>query len=996
MAHTAAKKRSGRPRPVLHGIFLAAAALLLAGCVALHQLAGSFSAMLDLAAGGAVVQVQEQDLQAVDAAAGALALRAEAESAVLVQNNGTLPLSAEIRRVNVFGWASTQWLGGGSGSGGVSAVTADFLAALEAYGIQYNPDLAAMYRSFQDGREYTSTLNSWPEQSCRLYEPDIRDTDYYTETLLADALAFSDTAIVVIGRLAGESNDCTLQQYKRLKAGGDIVVDASRGYLELSAEELALLAYVGAHYENVIVLLNTGNVMALGALETIPGIDACLLAGYTGQAAAQAIPLLLWGEANPCGRTADTWAYDFATAASYANAGQNGVGAYTGAEGLYPADGTTCGNLGQAEPYTQVSYVDYAEGIYVGYKWYETADAEGFWDGVSNQYGAGYAGVVQYPFGYGLSYTQFSWTVVDAPAAGSALAADGEVSLTVEVTNTGSAAGRDVVQLYYTAPYTPGGIEKSVLELAAFAKTDLLLPGQSQRLTLTVSVRNMASYDCFDANGNGFAGYELDAGEYVVTLRRDAHTVAEGGQTAIPLVLAQPVQYPTDAATGSPVGNKFTGADALDGVGVDGSDTGQNIVYLTRADFAGTFPAVQAEKSRPMPEAVAARNLYTPQMAEAWADPAAPAVTTGAENGLCIEQNGRITPLGEALGADYSDPRWEALLDQLTQQELLELVTHAYSHTAALPSVGKPQTKEADGPSQIGGFIGFNVGTGFSSSSTLAQSWDVQLAEEVGCMIGRQAAQRGYSGWYAPAVNLHRSPLDGRNYEYYSEDALLSGWMCGSTAAGSLNAGVYCFVKHFICNDQESYIYRDGIYTWMTEQTLREIYLEPFRLLVEEYGVTGLMSSYNRIGAVWAGGSAALLTGVLREEWGFTGAVITDYSDHHAYMNGDQMLRAGGDLWMDGVGGALVCETASNSFWQALRRAAKNVLYLYLNARVRNQAYAAAAGEEMLRPVITWRTPLWRLALAGLDLLAALAFAWALWALLRDLRQKHAAPKRTL
>ena len=313
--------------------------------------------------------------------AEALAADVEAEGTVLVRNNdNTLPLAADNKKINVFGWASTAWLGGGSGSGGVSGVNTDLLAALTAYGVAYNTELTDMYKDFQDGREYTRTLSAWPEQSGRLYEPDINNQTYYTQSMLDNAKSFSDTAVVVIGRLAGESNDATKQQYKRTEKGGNIVVDDTRTMLELTTEEEDLLNYVGANYAHVVVLINSTNVMELGQIETISGIDACLIAGLSGSEGATAVPEVLWGDREPSGRTADTWAYDLTTAASYANAGMEGVGKYSAADGLYPADGTTNGNLDTPYTYEQVSYVDYAEGIYIGYKWYETADAEGYWD----------------------------------------------------------------------------------------------------------------------------------------------------------------------------------------------------------------------------------------------------------------------------------------------------------------------------------------------------------------------------------------------------------------------------------------------------------------------------------------------------------------------------------------------------------------------------------------------------------------------------------------
>ena len=491
----------------------------------------------------------------------------------------------------------------------------------------------------------------------------------------------------------------------------------------------------------------------------------------------------------------------------------------------------------------------------------------------------------------------------------------------------------------------------------------------------------MASYDCYDANANGFRGYELDAGEYDLSVRRDSHTAVYIER----LVLEEGIQYPQDPITGLEVNNKFTGEDAIDGVSLEGSDSNQNITYLTRADFKGTFPTANVE-SRPMADNVADLNLYTEEHANAWINSEDEEITTGADNGLKLMENNQLTELGKQLGANYDDPQWETLLDQLTKEEMLELVTHGYGHTASVESVGKDQTLDADGPAQIGGFTGMNPGTGFPSSSTLAQSWNKELALEEGRMIGHQAAQNGYSGWYAPAVNMHRSPFNGRNYEYYSEDAYLSGQICGNTVAGALDAGTFCYVKHFLCNDGEAGIYRDSIYIWMTEQALREVYLEPFRIIVEEYGATGIMSAYNRIGAVWAGGSEGLLTGVLREEWDFEGAVITDYSDHHDFMNGDQMIRAGGDLWMDGmVAGALKCETDSNSFWKAMRQASKNIIYMAINAQVENLNYVEASGDtSMIRPIIKTEMPLWQKLIIGLDIVSAVLFILALRSVLLD------------
>ncbi|MCD8327006.1 MAG: glycoside hydrolase family 3 C-terminal domain-containing protein [Lachnospiraceae bacterium] len=909
----------------------------------------------------------------LSATADELAWEIEGEGLVLLQNNdSTLPLGSDVTRVNVFGWSSTQWISGGSGSGGSSAAEVDFLDALEEFGIEYNAELIDMYTDFLDERSLygvRTSLNSYAEDQCRLYEPSISDKNYYSEELLANAEAYSDTAIVVIGRYTGESNDCPRVQYKLTTGGGDYIMDDSRTYLDLSTEEEDLLAYVGSHYENVIVLLNTTNQMSVGAIETIEGVDACILVGCTGDDGAEAVVAALYGEINPSGHLTDTWVYDLTTSSTYANSGIEGLGYYTNGDGYYPADGTTTNiNVGDSPLYEGVAYVDYAEGIYVGYKWYETADAEGYWNDVSNEYGEGYDGVVQYPFGYGLSYTEFQWEIVDATSG--ELSEDGIVSVTVRVTNVGDVAGKDVVQLYYSAPYYTGEIEKSSVSLADFAKTDLLQPGESQEVTLTLDVYDMASYDCYDANGNGFAGYELDMGEYTFLVSRDAHNEVD----SFTCTISQNIQYPEDPDTGAVVTNLFTGENAVDGVSLDGSDSEANITYLTRADFEGTFPSEPAQ-GRVMTENVAALNLYTEEMAVEWIDESDEAITTGADNGLSITNaDGSVSELGYALGVDYDDERWEELLDQLTMEEMESMVLHAYSKTGALDSIGKPQTSELDGATQVGSFswILSSSGKGFPNPTTLAQTYNKELAYEFGLVSGAEAVQLGLDGWYAPGTNLHRSAFGGRNYEYYSEDPYLTGVFASLTVEGAKNTGVYTFVKHLVAYDQEAA--RDGVYTWMTEQTLREIYLKPFRMLVVEADCTGIMSSYNRLGAVWAGGSRALLTSVLREEWGFQGAVLTDYADHKIYMNGDQMLRAGGDLWMDGWtgDGSFLYETSSNSYRQALRRAAKNVTYMYLEAAYTARQYAEVHPDSIYVTEPCESINIWRTMLVGFDVLAVL------------------------
>ena len=907
----------------------------------------------------------------------------QAEGTVLVQNNGVLPLNTETKNVNIFGWASTNWLASGSGSAQTIGIETDLLEAFEKAGFSYNKDLAKMYEKFMSSNPYKDALHNYAEKTCRLYEPSITNEKYYSQELLAEAKDFSDIAIVVLGRYSGESIDCPREQYKvtETKNGKydekNVVVDDTRTFLDASTEEIALLEYVAANYENVIVLVNNTNQMNLNFLATIDGIDACLVTGTTGMNAAVAIPAILSGEVNPSGRLSDTYAYDFSTSSTYTNSGMEGEGMYLGAEGLYPADGaTTNPNVGDSPLYEGLSYVDYVEGIYVGYKWYETADAEGFWNEVDNQYGKGYEGVVQFPFGYGLSYSTFSQEIANYTTL------DGEIQIAVKVTNTGNTAGKEVVQLYYTAPYTKGGIEKSYVELCGFAKTKLLNPGESEEVTIIVQIEDMASYDCYDANDNGFTGYELEAGDYVIKVMKNAHELA-GENTSVVFNNPTDIQYPTSSITGNDVYNKFTGDTAVDGVSVDGSDSNANITYLTRADFKGTFP-YELSPNRTLTDNLKELNLYLEEDANAFIDVTTEDIVTGAENGLLLYDENGFTQLGLELGGDYDHEKWDAVLDQLTLEEMKNLVLHGYTKTMEALSVGKIQTKDYDGPAQMGGFANCVQGetTGFPNATVIAQTWNTDLAYSFGFIEGAQAGELGIEGWYAPAANMHRTPFGGRNYEYYSEDEFVSGIMAAKTVEGSLDAGTYCYMKHLICYEQDSM--RDSLYTWMTEQALREIYLEPFQIAIEEGGLSGIMTSYNRLGAVWAGGSKALMTDIIRDEFGFKGCIITDYADHQNFMIMDQALRAGGDLWMDGfVMGDFAYETESNSFKQELRRACKNILYMWVNAGYENMQYNTLTDSQyedkmlVIRPVETKQISLVIWIQLGWDVFAAITiFFW--------------------
>ena len=912
------------------------------------------------------------DMSAVESAKGdELAEQIEAEGMVLVKNDSsTLPLNKNEKNVNVFGFGASDWVHCGSGSGRTvesldknkkPIPNTDLLKALEEYGVNYNKDLIEFYEKFAKERPHKGdTLHSWYYEYYRLIEPSMGQ---YSDKLLDNAKAFSNTAIVVIGRVAGESSDAPKVQYKGLKST-NIPDDASRTYLEVSKEEEELLEYCGRNYENVVVLINSLNTMELGFLDTIEGLDSCIIVGGTGNHGARAIPKVLYGDINPSGKLSDTYAYDLKTNPSYPNSGLEGERMFNNTSSkMYPI-GIGYGNVSGSAVYKGLSYVDYEESIYLGYKWYETADKEGYFDDVENEYGKGYDGVVQYPFGYGLSYgNDFSWEIIGLSHKNNTqVNKDDEIEIKLRVTNNSDTiSGSDVVEIYYTAPYRPGEIEKSAINLAAFAKTEVLKPHQFQDLTLKFNVRDMASYDCYDINKNGFTGYEVESGVYEIKLMKDAHTphevISSGSSVYNESVLSYKVdnnfRYETDDVTGNQVYNRFTGEDSIDGAPIDGGsrngDVKSPLKFLTRKDgFKNSFPTLKPARSITTEQLE--YNLYTKKHADEWKNKNSnlEPVTYKVDSGLKIFDRNEaskiiITELGLELGNDFYSEKWEALLNQMSFEEMTTLTLHGYTKTSEVTSIGKPKCLDVDGPAQIGSFNVPERGTGFPNATVMAQTWNQRLAYSFGRAIGIEAKGLGYDGWYGPGINMHRSPFGGRNYEYYSEDAYLTGVMGAESVRGAKNAGVYCYLKHLAVYDQEEY--RDGLYTFLNEQALREIYLKPFKIAIHNGGATGIMTSYNRLGCIWAGGSSALLEGVVREEWGFNGTILTDYSDHQQFMSMDHAIRSGGDLWMDGwlSDGKYKFETteatASNAFKHALRDASKHIIYTLCNAYYTNSIY---------------------------------------------------------
>lgn len=923
----------------------------------------------------------------------------ELEGSVLTQNkNNLLPLSKTTNnKVNVFGWSSTQWVQGGSGSGRVVSLKTDLLKALDNYGISTNDELENMYKDFLDNRPYFNnsqgTLNSYSHQYSVLYEPNINDTRFYKDSILENALDYSDTAFVVLSRVTGESNDNPRKQYySNTKGGINKKTDETRNYQDISKDEEELLEYVASNYENTVVIVNSPIYLNLEFLKRIDKIDSCLLVGGTGEDAANAIPKLLYGEYSPSGRLTDTYPYDLKSLPHYydASADEGGKwGRYTNGKGLYPADGTNYGNVGDSNArYDGVSYVDYSEDIYIGYKWYETANQEGFFDNVNNEYGKGYDGVVQYPFGYGLSYTSFKKEITAlSHVKGSNLNLEDELEITISVENTGDVKGSEAVQLYLTKPYYKNGIEKSHVELLDFNKTLVLEPSKKETVVFKIPVSNFASYDDYDKNSNGFKGYEIEKGEYLIKLMDNSHTLVSN-DSFVTYNISKDILVDKDPITGLKVENKFLETSS-DGVAIDGSDSEQNITYLTRSNFKGTFNE-EPVKNRAMSKSLKDNNLYTTKMANDFINEEDEEIITNESNNLKVYENEEITELGLKLGKNFNDPEWDKTLNQLRLDELTKSSLHGYVHNEAIASIGKPKTTEVDGPSQIGSFNVAKSGVGYPNSTVLAQTFSRGLAYKFGKQVAKEANYCGYDGWYAPGVNLHRSPFGGRNYEYYSEDPYMSGLLGAYVIKGSINIGVYVYLKHLIVYEQESY--RDGLYTWLTEQNVRENYLRPFKMAIQIGGCSGIMTSYNRLGATWAGGNIDLITGVLKNEWDYKGAIITDYSDHHKFMIMDQAIRAGGTLYMDGYlnNGEYKYETTSNTFKKCLREAAKRNIYTFLNGKYQSKVFLDS-GEDPFAPVHKGETIYyWTYILMGIDIVAVAGLGiWTYLALIKKKKVKN-------
>lgn len=879
-------------------------------------------------------------------------LKLAEEGFVLLKNeNAALPMNKGAR-ISVFSKNSVNLSYGGSGSGGFdTSNNKDLYESLNDAGFITNPTLKNFYESSQSGPVRTansSDLDNGDNQRIAAAET---PQSKYTDAVRNSYADYSDAALVVITRIGGEGFD--LPRYQGDSEGA---VSADSHYLELDQNEIDLLtAVTDGTFKRVVVVFNTPSSFEATFLKDsayaafADKIDAAVWIGFTGSNGITALGEILNGDVNPSGRLVDTWAADFTKNPSFVNFGTgclpDTTDKYDG--GMYYS-------------------VDYEEGIYVGYRYYET---RGETDG-EDWYNAN----VVYPFGYGLSYTTFDWTVGDTSASEIELGTT--ITVPVTVKNTGSVAGKDVVQLYASAPYTLGGIEKAHKVLVGFAKTKLLQPGESETVTVSFDPYSAASYDYRDANSNGFSGYELEAGEYTLYISRNAHE----SEKAIALNLAADVQIGTDPTTDSEVVNRYTDSENF----LD-SDW-QLDTMLSRADWEGTWPTPQTAQQH-----AGTDRLYEEIRSEEHNNPtdfdSEEYPWFGEEPTLTLRD---LLPSAEAEGYEpvvsYDDERWEELMMGCDEEEMIALINNGAYHTLAMESVGLPATIHGDGPSGFTCFMSKEQVNGtcqYVSEPVMASTWNINLMNELGEAIGEEgtigdkATGQPYSSIYAPGVNIHRSPFGGRCSEYFSEDPFISGMMGAAEVQGIQSRGVLPTVKHFVANEQETHRSIGGDLSWLSEQTLREIYLKPFEYTVKLGETRGVMTSFNRIGTRWTGGDYRLLTEILRNEWGFNGLVICDFNTIPQYMIPRMMFYAGGSLdlatqqsamWMD-------CDTSDAGDAIVLMRAVKDVMYALVNSNAMNAE------------VIGYNPPIWQEYLHWINIGAfTLVGVWLVLAIVRTVR----------
>lgn len=862
--------------------------------------------------------------------ANELAKDVQSEAVTLLKNDDSnLPLSG--KKVNVFGWGSTNPVYGGTGSGSMSKQykTVSLLDGMKQAGLKTNTELSKLYTDYRKDRpEVGMFAQDWtlPEVPAK----------QYSDKLVSDAKDFSDEAVVVLTRVGGEGADLPTD----MKAKGITYKNNSKDYddfqkgesfLQLSKTERDMIDLVTSNFKKVTLVYNGANTFQFDFLNDYPQIQSVVWCPPAGQTGFSALGEVLAGETNPSGKTSDTFLKDLTKSVSYNNFGKF---EYTNmADKAAKYKGFT-GDDVTAIP----GFVNYSEGIYVGYKFYETASDEGL---------INYDDTVAFPFGYGLSYTSFDQKLDSVKYKG------GKVTVTATVTNTGDKAGKDVVEVYYNPPYTDGGIEKASKNLAGFEKTKELQPGESQKVTVKFDDDDMASYDY-----KGAKAYVLEKGDYDISIQSDSHHVIDHKA----ITVKDTVTYDSDSNTHN--GDKTVATNQFDDVAGD-------VTYLSRADHFANYKEATAaptnfKMSDKAKETFYNNSNYDPKKFDKDSDKMP---TTGAKNGL---------KLSDMYGKDYDDADWDKLLDQLTFDDMDNLIANGGYGTQALKSVGKIQLTDADGPASLNNnFTG--VGSiGFPASTAFACTWNKDLAKQFGEMIGDMAHDMHVAGWYAPAMNIHRNAFSGRTFEYFSEDSLLSGVMASSEISGAKSKGVYSFMKHFALNDQETKR-TEMLCTWTNEQAMREIYLKPFEMSVKEGGAQAVMSSFNYIGYTYAGASSNLLQTVLRDEWGFKGFVLTDYFGGYGYQNADQEVRAGNDSMLATTKITNHITDKSATSVKAMRQAAHNILYTAANS------WQYANGELKVA------TPIWKTAMyVAWGVTAVLVIGLEIVAIKRYLNRKKA------
>ena len=831
---------------------------------------------------------------------------------VLLKNESLLPLN-ETKKLNIFGWESINPAYGGAGSGGINDLydIVSLNQGLENAGFSINQKLVDFYNNYgADDPEMSIQKQSWT-----LPEPPV---DTYSDELIKSAKESSDVAVVVLSRKAGEGhNDIPMDVRKAAyDNNSDEYDDFPEGehYLQLSQTERDMVDMVCSNFDNVIVVYNGANQFELGFADEYPQIKSVVWCPGTGNVGFNALGKVFSGEVNPSGKTPDTFIYDMTTAPWWNNAEKT---EYTNLADM-AVEGM---NAGTAQVYAP-AFTNYVEGIYVGYKYYETAAQEGAID---------YDKTVQYPFGYGLSYTEFEQKMGELEEK------DGQISVDVEVTNTGDVAGKDVVEVYYKPPYTNGGIEKSSANLIEFAKTDLLQPGESQTVTVTFSIEDMASYD-----ENNAKAYVLEKGDYVISINSDSHTVLDQKT------------YTADKDVVYKGENKRASDDtAATNVFEDAKG---DVTYLSRADhFANYEEATAAPASAELGEPyVSEYHLNSNFDKTTYLNDEDVMPTTGADNGLT---------LADMRDADYDDPRWEKLLDQLTVDEMANMIAMAGYQTAAMDSVGKVATLDFDGPAAINNnFTG--VGSiGFPIEVVVASTWNKGLAQAWGECMGKISQEMGAEGWYAPGMNTHRTAFGARNYEYFSEDGVLAGNMGAKAVEGARKYGVYSYIKHFAMYEGNAKI----VSVWSNEQAIREIYLKPFEISVKQGGANAVMVSWSFLGDKWTGECSNLMNTVLRDEWGFRGMALTDFfrNNGHGFMNADAALANGVDVMLSTFNGEEnnVANPEHPTSVLQMRNACKNVMYTVVSSWAYDGEHEETGMEN------------WKKAGIGIDIVIALFMA---------------------